>query len=109
MRTLYLALAVVGAVVPWALFGSLVLQGAGLQVWLDQLLTEPAPRGLTGDLLVAAVVFLIWSRVEARRLGMDRWWIYPLVTVGIGLSCAFPLFLWARERDLPAADEAVRR
>lgn len=109
MRTLYLALAIVGAVVPWALFGSLVLQGAGLQVWLDQLLTQPAPRGLTGDLIVAAVVFLVWSGVEARRLDMDRWWIYPLIAVGIGLSCAFPLFLWAREKALAVADGAVRR
>lgn len=97
MKTIYLVLAVVGAVVPYALFGSLILEGAGIGVWMDQLLTDPAPRGLTGDLAVAALVFLVWSWREARRLEMGRWWIYPLVMTGIGLSCAFPLFLWRRE------------
>lgn len=97
MRRLYLALTVVGAVVPYLLFGPLILEGAGIGVWMDQLLTDPAPRGLTGDLAVAALVFLIWSRVESRRLEMDRWWLYPVVMVTVGLSCAFPLFLWRRE------------
>ena len=107
MRSVWLAMAVVGAVVPYALFGSLILEGAGLGVWMDQLLTDPAPRGLTGDLTVSAVVFLVWSFREARRLAMSRWWIYPVVIGTIGLSCAFPLFLWAREpriaRDGPPA------
>lgn len=100
MKRVYLILAVVGAVVPYVLFGPLILQGAGIGVWLDQLLTDPAPRGLTGDITVAALVFLVWSWREARRLGMGRWWIYPVVMTGIGLSCAFPLFLWRREGRL---------
>lgn len=107
MRTVWLALAVLGAVVPYALFGSLILEGAGLGVWMDQLLTDPAPRGLTGDLTVSAAVFVVWSFREARRLAMGRWWIYPVVMGTIGLSCAFPLFLWAREpRIAPAASSA---
>lgn len=104
MRRVYLALAVIGAVVPYALFGSLILEGAGFGVWMDQLLTDPAPRGLTGDLAVAALVFLVWSWREARRLEMGRWWVYPLVMTGIGLSCAFPLFLWAREGRMETAE-----
>lgn len=104
MRRIYLALAVIGAIVPYALFGSLILEGAGIGVWMDQLLTDPAPRGLTGDLAVAALVFLVWSYTESRRLAMGRWWIYPVVMTGIGLSCAFPLFLWRRERVLADAD-----
>jgi hypothetical protein len=97
MRRAYLILAVLGAVVPYALFGPLILQGAGVGVWMEQLLGAPAARGLTGDITVSALVFLVWSRVEARRLGMRRWWPYPLVMVTVGLSCAFPLFLWSRE------------
>lgn len=103
MRKVWLGLAVVGAVVPYALFGPLILQGAGIDVWLDQLLTDPAPRGLTGDITVSAGVFLVWSFREARRLTMRRWWIYPVVMGTIGLSCAFPLFLWAREPRIPKA------
>lgn len=97
MRTTYLVLAIVGAVVPYLLFGSLILEGAGIDVWMRQLLTDPAPRGLTGDITLSAAVFLLWSFRERRRVGMARWWPFPLVTLTIGLSCALPLFLWARE------------
>jgi len=100
MRRLYLVLAIVGGIVPYLLFGSLILEGAGINVWMEQLLTDPAPRGLTGDLTLSAAVFMLWSFREVRRLEMSRWWVYPLVTCTIGLSCAFPLFLWAREGRL---------
>jgi len=102
MRRTYLALAVIGAIVPYALFGPLILEGAGIGVWLDQLLGAPAARGLTGDITVSALVFLVWSHREARRLGIPRWWVYPVVMVTVGLSCAFPLFLWSREGRVPA-------
>ena len=101
MRRAWLIAAIIGAVVPYVLFGPLILQGAGLGVWMEQLLSDPAPRGLTGDITVSALVFLAWSFREARRLGMGRWWIYPVVMTTVGLSCAFPLFLWAREPRLP--------
>jgi hypothetical protein len=29
---------------------------------------------------------------------MSRWWAYVVVNVAVGLSCAFPLFLYMRER-----------
>lgn len=100
MRRAWLIVAIIGAVVPYALFGPLILERAGIGVWMEQLLSDPAPRGLTGDLTVSALVFLVWSFREARRLGMGRWWVYPVVASTIGLSCAFPLFLWAREPKL---------
>ena len=105
MRRLYLVLAIVGGIVPYLLFGSLILEGAGINVWMEQLLTDPAPRGLTGDITVSAGVFLFWSFREAKRVGLGRWWVYPLVTFGVGLSCAFPLFLWAREGRLEGAPQ----
>jgi hypothetical protein len=105
MRTTYLVLTIVGAAVPYALFGPLILEGAGIGVWMEQLLTDPAPRGLTGDIAVAALVFLIWSWREAKRLGIGRWWVYPVVMTTVGLSCAFPLFLYHREGRLSAGRE----
>lgn len=55
------------------------------------------------DALVASAVFLAFVAVEGRRRRMDRLWLYPLVTLTIGLGCAFPLFLAARERAVGEA------
>ena len=54
------------------------------------------------DVLFAAIVFLVFVWSEGRRLGMRHLWIQPVVTYGIGLCCALPLFLALRERHLAA-------
>lgn len=77
-------------------FGSCDPGGAS---FVQQLFATAPAAGFTTDLLVTSTVFWIWSYAEAQRRGMKRWWIYVLVNLGIGLSCAFPLFLYVRERS----------
>lgn len=96
---LYLVLAILGAVLPYAAFAPLILGAAPIGVWFEQVLGPPAARGFTMDLLVSAATFLIWSFGDARRRGFRGWWRVPLVMTTIGLSCAFPLYLWLRGRQ----------
>ena len=49
---------------------------------------------------VVVVTFLVFSFVEARRLGMQHWWVWPLLTFGIAFAFAFPLFLYFRDRRI---------
>ncbi|MEJ2539398.1 MAG: DUF2834 domain-containing protein [Gemmatimonadota bacterium] len=98
MSRIYLLLAVLGAVLPFSAFGPLILQGASLGVWVEQVLGPPAARGFTFDLAVSALTFLIWSFQDARARRFRRWWLVPVVMTTIGLSCAFPLYLGLRER-----------
>lgn len=98
MPALYLTLAVLGAVLPYSAFGPLILEAAPLGVWIEQVLGPPAARGFTFDLFVSAATFLVWSFLDARSRRFPRWWRIPLVMTTIGLSCAFPLYLWLRER-----------
>jgi hypothetical protein len=70
---------------------------------------NPAAGSLTTDLLVALVAFLVWSFVEARRLGMRHWWVYLAVTFLVAFAVAFPLYLLARERRLAALDDVPAR
>jgi hypothetical protein len=64
-----------------------------------------ASTSLSNDLLVACTAFLVWSYAEVRRLGMRRWWVYPVLTFGIAFAFAFPLFLFLRDRRLQALDQ----
>ena len=45
----------------------------------------------------AVLIFMI---VECRRLRVRWWWLYPVLSIGIGVSFGFPLFLIARRLRL---------
>lgn len=99
---IYAALAVAG------FFGTLVFNlqfareagGFDVRAFVAGGYANPAAGSLTTDLLVALASFLVWSYTEARRLAMQRWWVYVAVTFLVAFAVAFPLFLLARDRRL---------
>ena len=96
---LYLGLALVGLAVQLAVFGVFLgEEGLDFSELGDQMVeTTIAVLALT-DVLLSALVFLLWMPREAKRAGMDRWWPFALALAG-GLCFALPLFLSARERS----------
>lgn len=91
MKKLYLVLTILGAVVPYVFllrhFGT-----AGLDVgaFLGGAFANPVAGGLSADLLISSVVFWVW--LVARRA--STLWLYVVVNLTIGLSCALPLYLY---------------
>jgi hypothetical protein len=106
MKTAYLILAVVGAIVPYIFFVQFMASGAPPDAFVRQLFATAPAGGFTADLVITSIVFWIWSFGEARRLSMRGWWIYPVVNLAVGLSCAFPLFLYLREKRVLAPPRA---
>ena len=99
MKHLYLALAIVGAIVPYVFFGQFMTSAEPTpEAFMRQLFANAPASGITADLLISSGVFWIWSFHDARARQMRRWWAYVVVNLLIGLSCAFPLFLYFRER-----------
>lgn len=95
-RTAYLILAIVGAVLPWFFFLRFFgAEGLGGD-FVGALFVNGAAGGFTADLLVTSAVFWIFLAVEGRRVGVGHAWLYVVINLLIGLSCALPLFLWAR-------------
>lgn len=96
--TMFLELAILGAVAPYIFFfqffGSAGLSGN----FFGALYANGAAGGIATDLFISSLVFWLFLFPEARRVGVTRPWIYVAVNLVIGLSCAVPLFLWARER-----------
>lgn len=99
----YAAAALAGLALPWY-FNLEFAQQAGtlfdLGAFVSQSLSTPASSSLTMDLTVAFAVFLVWSVIEGRRIGLRSWWLYPLLGALVAFACAFPLFLLMRERRL---------
>jgi len=104
-KTLYLLLAGVGLALPYYFFLSFVAEtGLDVGAFLRQLFATKISSFFAVDLLVSTVVFLAYVRDEARRCRMGRWWLYVAATLLVGLSFAFPIFLYMRERSLEASE-----
>jgi hypothetical protein len=98
MNRIYLILAGVGLIVPYYFLVTFLLEhGLDLPLLLEQLFATPISTFFAVDLLITGVVFLLYSHSEAGRIGLQKWWIYPLATVLVGPSFAMPLFLYFRE------------
>lgn len=98
-KNIFLSLAILGALLPWILFLQFFqAEGIGGD-FLGALFANGASGGFTVDLILSSLVFWIFLFREGRLKRMRPLWPYVLINLFIGLSCAFPLFLWARERD----------
>ena len=100
-NTLYLLLAIPGFVVPWLfLLGFLAGGDATPPLFFRSMFINPVSGAVAADLLISALIFFLFLFTEGRRLKMRRLWVYPLLTLGIGLSFGLPLFLHVRARTL---------
>ena len=94
MKTVYLLLAILGAIVPYAFFvGHFQAEGMGLGTFVAALLANGAAGGFASDILISSLVFWIWLL----RSGARRPWLFILLNLAIGLSCALPAYLYVRE------------
>ncbi|MGA1840228.1 MAG: DUF2834 domain-containing protein [bacterium] len=104
MRNLYILLCVIGIILPYTQFVPFVLTyGWNLQIFFQQLLVNKISIAFSLDLIVAAIVFIIFVFAEGTRLRMRRLWLPITATLAVGLSLGFPLFLFMREIHLKKA------
>src|SRR5262249_159444 len=99
MKNLYLAMSIVGAVVPYVFFVQhFEAAGLSLTALLGNAFANGAAAGFTADVILSSAVF--WIYLGARKVA-NRW-LYMLVNVTIGLSCALPLYLYVNARATEA-------
>lgn len=98
LRLLYLALAVIGAILPMryflAWFGA---NGFDLSGMVTAWHANDATSGLVWDLTIAAVALTVWIVAEVWTRRAPRIALLSVAaTFGIGVSCGLPLFLFFR-------------
>ena len=107
LKTTYLVLAIVGAIIPYAFFIQHFNEsGFGMGRFVFNLFAFPASGGFTVDLLISSLVF--WIAIFSRhRKGIGpslNPWFFVALNLTIGLSCALPAYLYVNEsRQQPAA------
>ena len=90
-------MAVVGTIVPWFFFARFfAAEGLNIPLFVQSLFVNGAAAGFVADVLLSAVVFLVWSYSDAQRVGVRRWWLVLPASFLVGLSLALPLYLYMR-------------
>lgn len=100
MKRLYLILAIVGGILPYIFFGQYFLtSGLDLIGFVSSVFVNPPVIGFTVDLLLSSFVFWLWMFQERRHKNGPNPLLFILLNLLIGLSCAFPAYLYARTED----------
>lgn len=107
-KSAFLALAVVGAVVPYVFFTEFISsEGLDLGAFVSALFVNGAAGGFSADLLITSFVFWLWSFHDAHQLDVPNWWLIPVINLLIGLSAALPFYFYLRHDKASQAPTGV--
>jgi hypothetical protein len=83
--------------VPW-----LMDNGLDISLFFSELFSTRI-GGLSGlDVLASGLTLFVFIWVEGRRLQINHLWLPVLLTLGVGVCCGLPLFLYMRQCKLDA-------
>ena len=104
LRHVYIALCVVGILLPYSqLVPWLVQHGPDLPLVLQQLFANRIGGFFGFDVIVASVVLWVFVFAEGGRLGMRHLWLPVVASLLVGVSLGLPLFLYLRQLHLDNA------
>ena len=108
LRNLYLLLFLAGVVIPYLEFGPwLAENGLNLRLLFQQLFANRIGAFFGADVLLSALVLIVFALSQRKRLGAACW--LPVLAVLVaGVSAGLPLLLYLRERRNAGATAAAR-
>jgi len=102
MKIIYLVLAIVGAIVPYVFFFEFI-QNSGLDItaFASALFVNGAAGGFSADLLFSSFVFWLYMfHQTTQNKNLPKPYFFIMLNLTIGLSCALPAYLYAKESEL---------
>lgn len=99
IRYLYLLLCIIGLIVPYYFF-SLFLADNGMdtELLVNQLFASNISTFFAVDVIISAIVVLLYVFVNARKEDVKHFWIPMLGTLVVGPSFGLPLYLFMGEK-----------
>ena len=83
-----------GIAIPyWFAIPFFMFHGPNLRLLLEELFANNISSFFAADLIVASLIFLVWSFRDAREKKISGWWVVLLSNLVVGLSLALPLYL----------------
>jgi hypothetical protein len=97
MRTYLIVCCIAGIVIPYYFaLPFFLIHGPNFRLFIEEIFATRISRFFAADLILSSVIFLGWSRREARAKKVDGWWLVLVSNLVVGLSLALPLYLLKR-------------
>lgn len=99
MKKLYLLLTILGAIIPSIFyFQFMQVEGLNISVFISSLFANGAVSGISVDLLLSSFIFWVFMFQQLRKPNNPKPYLFIVLNLFIGLSCALPAYLYAREK-----------
>ena len=99
MKKIYLSLAIIGAIIPYLFFTQFIqIEGLNITLFISSLFANGATGGFTADLLLSSFIFWVFMFQQLRKPNSPKPYLFIILNLTIGLSCALPAYLYAREK-----------
>jgi len=97
MKIFLIVCCVIGIVVPyWFALPFFLIHGPNFGLFVEEVFATRISSFFAADLIIASVIFLSWSRRDARDKNIKGWWLVLVSNLVVGLSLALPLYLLKR-------------
>jgi hypothetical protein len=108
LRHVYLAFCVLGIALPyWKFLPWFLEHGLNLSLLCQELFATRIGAFFGLDVVVSAIVLLLFIAIEGRRMALSTLWMPIVATLLVGVSLGLPLFLFLRQRKLDANAAAL--
>jgi hypothetical protein len=98
LKTTYIILCIFGLLLPYSQFVPWLLQhGPNIRLFVEQLFSNRVSTFFAVDVLMSAVVLIVFMRSENPRFSTRQKWLPIIALLTVGVSLAFPRFLYLRE------------
>jgi hypothetical protein len=99
---LYLVFCLLGLLLPYSQFVPRIIEHHALNMplFMRDLFANRISALFALDVIVSAIVLLLFIQSEGRRLQMRLLWLPMLGTLFVGVSLGLPLFLYLRQSKL---------
>ena len=103
LRHLYLALCVLGVVVPYAQFGPWLSEHAlHMDLFVHELFATRIGAFFGLDVAVSVIALFVFICAERKTVAIRHIWLPIVAALFVGVSLGLPLFLCVRQRVLDA-------
>ena len=101
LKTTFLLLCFAGIIVPMTQFIPWVLEnGLNVPLLIQELFSTRIGAFFGLDVIVSAIVLVVFVLCEGKRLSISNLWIPVAATFCVGVSFGLPLFLYMRQSKI---------
>lgn len=101
LKVVFLVLCVLGTLLPLSQFIPWVVEnGLDMPLFFQELFSTKIGGFFGMDVIVSAVVLILFIFAEGKRLEMPNLWLPVVATFSVGVSLGLPLFLYMRQNQL---------